>query len=291
MKVSISRWARQGAVVGLLTLSVFGHAKADPGDRKRLGGAGEWANTVAGVVAKNNLYSVEGNGALYCTDLKTGKWKRVGTGTLPKTKFLMAAGTNLYAVLGDGSLYRVNPATGLKQRLGVAGEWKSVIAAAAFKGSIYSVMSKGGLYRSDITNGKWTKVSKDEFGGTVLMLTREKAGYSTPGLFTIEGDGSLYELNAADGTWKNVGPAAQWKNSKTGTIVSEVDTLYVVNSSGVLQWAILSAGENAKPSPMGKPLYKATKFLFVGHDGPMPTLYALDSDGSLYAVEMAPMAG
>ena len=128
---------------------------------------------------------------------------------------------------------------------------------------------------------------------TKRAIIREElqAAYANAGLFTIEGDGSLYEVKTTDGTWKNVGKPELWKGSKAGTIIGESDTLYVVNDQGVLQWSVLAAGDDVKPLPMGKPLYKNTKFLFVGHDGPMPTLYCLDSDGSLYAIEMAPMAG
>ncbi len=290
MPLSISCWARQGALLGVLTLSALSPVRAEPGDRKRLGQPGEWKNTVAVAVLKNNLYSIESDGTLYSTNLSNGQWKPVGQGRFPATKFLCAAAGNLYAAQSNGTLYRVNPTTGAKQRLGAPGVWKNVIQATGFNGALYSVTAKGGLYRTDLATGKWKKVGKDEFGGTILMVNREKATYAAPGLFTIEGDGSLYEVNGTNGTWKNVGAAAQWKASKAGAIISEADTLYVVNDKGVLQWTIISA-EGARPIPMGQPIHKGTRFLFVGHGGPMPTLYSLTADGSLYAIEMAPMVG
>lgn len=285
---SPSRFVRPAALLSVVLTSL---AQAEPGDRKRIGGAGEWQNTVAVATLKNNLYSVESDGTLYSTDLKTGKWKPLGKSKYPGTKFLCTAGNSLYVSQGDGSVFRVNPATGLKQRLGAAGVWKNVIKATSLSGGLYSVTSKGALYSTNTTTGRWTKIGKDEFGGTVLMLNREKVGYATAGLFTIEGDGSLYEVKASDGTWKNVGKPELWKGSKAGAIIGEADTIYVVNANGTLQWSILAAGDDVKPLPMGKPIYKSTKFLFVGHDGPMPTLYCLDADGSLYAIEMAPMVG
>ena len=288
MQVSISRWARPVALLGVLLTSLV---HAEPGDRKRLGKAGNWKNTVAGAVLKNNLYSVESSGVLYSTDLKSGKWKPVGRAVFGRTKILLAANSSLYSIETDGNLYRINPANGGRHRIGKAGEWKNTLNGATASNQLYSVEKSGALYRTNSTTGQWKQLGKPEFAGTNLILGRDKVAYSETGIFTIETDGTLYNVNPSDGTWKNLGKPALWKGSKAGAIVSEVDTLYVVNDKGVLQWSVLAAGDDVKPIPMGKPIYKATKFLFVGHDGPMPSLYALDSDGSLYAVEMAPMAG
>jgi hypothetical protein len=185
----------------------------------------------------------------------------------------------------------VAPVSGARTRLGKPGEWKDTITGATASNQIYTAEKSGALYRTNPVNGQWTQLGKPDFGGTVLMLGRDKVAYAETGLFTIEGDGSLYNVNPVNGTWKNLGKPALWKNSKAGTIIGESDTIYVVNNQGVLQWSVLAAGDDVKPIPMGKPVYKATKFLIVGHDGSMPTLYCLDADGSLYAVEMAPMAG
>jgi hypothetical protein len=283
---SPSRFIRRAALLGLLLSTV---AHAEPGDRKRLGAPGALKNTVAGAALKNDFYSVAKNGALSVTDLKSGKTKKLGKATFAKTKFLMAAGSSLYALESDGSLYRVAPGSGAKTRLGKPGEWKDTINGAVASNQIYTVEKSGALYKTNPVNGQWAPLGKPEFGGTVLILGRDKVGYAETGVFTIEGDGSLYTINPSNGTWKNLGKPALWKSSKAGAIVGEADTIYVVNASGVLQWSILAAGDDVRPLPMGKPLYKNTKFLFVGHDGPMPGLYCLDADGTLYTVEMAPM--
>lgn len=288
MNHAISRFARPAALLGVLLTSV---AHAEPGDRKRLGASGALKNTVAGAALKNSFYSVSKSGALSVTDLKSGKTKKVGKAAFAKTKIMLAAGTSLYDIEKDGSLYRVNPATGAKSRLGSAGEWKDTFIGATANSQIYSVEKSGALYKTNPVNGQWAQLGNPEFGGTVLMLGRDKVGYAEAGLFTIEGDGSLYTINIKDGTWKNLGKNSLWKSSKTGTIVGEVDTVYVVNDKGVLQWSILAAGDDVKPLPMGKPIYKNTKFIFVGHSGLMPSLYCLDGDGTLYEVEMAPMVG
>jgi hypothetical protein len=291
MQISMSRFAAKSAFLALGVVATFGQAKAEPGDRKLLGKAGDWKNTVAGTTLKNRLYTVETDGSLYNTDLKTGKWQKVGKSGFAKTKFLFTTGAYITALESDGSLYRVNPVTGQRLRLGKAGDWKDTIKGTTVNGNIYTVEKTGELYRTDGKSGQWAPLGNPDFGGTTVIAGRNKAGYAEAGLFTIEGDGSLYTVNPADGTWKNLGKPALWKGSIAAVIVPEADTLYVVNDKGALQWSILAAGADVKPLPLGKPIYKKTQFLFVGYDDTMPWLYCIDSDGSLYAVEMAPMVG
>jgi outer membrane protein assembly factor BamB len=149
------------------------NARTDPGDRQRIGTAGDWKNTIAVAVIRNQLFTVERDRSLYATNLANGQWKLVGKSKFPQTRFLMTSGQNLYVVSGNGSLYRVNPSTGAKYRLGANGVWKNVIKGSSFNGQLYSVTAKGGLYRTSLTTGRWTKLGKDEFGGTTLILPRE----------------------------------------------------------------------------------------------------------------------
>ena len=58
----------------LILISAIGclpHAKVS-------GSPGEWSNTIALATLNDHLYTIETSGALYQTDLVTGKWIQIG---------------------------------------------------------------------------------------------------------------------------------------------------------------------------------------------------------------------
>ena len=144
MKLSFRRSVWMSTLVAVAVSAVAGQAGADvqdPGARKRLGKAGEWKDTMVGVVLNEKIYTVEKGGGLYKTDMTTGKWEQIPKASFPKAKFLMAAGSNLYYSNTDGDLYVVNPSKGTKSRLGARGVWKNVVKAVGLNGSLYSAFS------------------------------------------------------------------------------------------------------------------------------------------------------
>ena len=84
-----------------------------------------WSNTIAAVVFNDKLYTIEKSGALYATNLTTGKWVQVGKSEFANTRLLFAGGSNLLTIEADGSLYRINPADGSWSRIGNAGDWRN----------------------------------------------------------------------------------------------------------------------------------------------------------------------
>jgi hypothetical protein len=179
----------------LLLVSVFGAALvgaalAQPGSWQRVGPAGAWKGTLAGVVLNDRLYTAESNGGLYATDPDTGKWKQVSKAEFGATTFLFAVGDWLYTIETDGSLYRVSPADGSWQRVGPAGAWKGTLAGAVLNGRLYTAESDGGLYETDLDTGEWKRLGKKEFGNTTFLFAA--GGW----LSTIEADGSLYRVEA-----------------------------------------------------------------------------------------------
>ena len=84
--------------------------KVDPkeGEWVQLGGAGEWKETLAGVVLKGKLYTTESNGCFYETDLNSGAWVQLGNADFGDTKFMFAAGEDVCTIEKSGSLYRVH---------------------------------------------------------------------------------------------------------------------------------------------------------------------------------------
>ena len=126
----------------------------------RLGPAGAWRGTRAGVVLKNRLYTCETNGYLYRTDLLTGTWEQVGKRAFGGTVFMFATGG-----------------------------WKGTRAGALFQGRLYSVEANGGLWATGLDTGTWKRIGKPEFGNTTFLFA------AVGRLYTIEKDGSLYGVS------------------------------------------------------------------------------------------------
>src|SRR6185295_16919233 len=106
---------------------------------------GAWSNTIALTTMNGRLYTVETSGALYQTDLGTGKWIKIGKSEFGNTRYLFAGSQHLYTIETDGSLYRVSPANGSWGRVGAAGEWRNTIAAVAYGDRLYSLEQGGTL--------------------------------------------------------------------------------------------------------------------------------------------------
>ena len=95
--------------------------------------AGEWADTKHAVVYNGKLYTIEKSGALYVTELPSGKWLQIGKVEFGNTKFLFAGAENLVTIESDGSLYRVSAADGSWGRAGKAGDWKNTMLGASWR--------------------------------------------------------------------------------------------------------------------------------------------------------------
>ena len=137
-----------------------------------MGQAGDWKDTVALVTLNNNLYSIERSGALYRTDLNSGRWVQLGKAEFANTEFMFTDGQNLYTIEADGSLYRVSPADGAWNHVGQAGDWKDTIAGATLNGRIYTVERSGALYETSPATGAWKQIGKAEFAKRNIYLAR-----------------------------------------------------------------------------------------------------------------------
>lgn len=250
-------------------------ARADVGDRTRLGQAGEWKGTTLAATENNRLYTIDQSGALYVTNLSNGKWKQLGKAEFANTRFLFAVGQTLYTIETDGSLYRVSQADGSWSRVGQAGVWKDTIAGTTMNGRLYTVERSGILYESNPATGVWKQVGKAEFARTRYMFGAEGS------LYTIE-NGGLYRVNPTNGSWGLVGKAEDW--SGTLAIATMAGRLYSANKAGMLYESSLTDGGW---SAVGKPVFGKTVHMFEsGYK-----LYTIDADGSLYVIETPPLAG
>lgn len=228
----------------------------------------QWSNTIALTTLGGSLYTIEKSGALYRTDLNTGKWVQLGKAEFGNTRFLFADTKNLYTIETDGSLFRVNPVSGAWNRVGQGGVWKDTITLVTLNDSLYSIERSGALYRTNLSNGQWVQSGKAEFANTKLLFADGQ------NLYTIEADGSLYRVNPASGAWSQVGSAGAWKNTIVGTTLN--GRIYSVESGGALYE---TNPANGVWKQIGKAEFANAKFLF-GADG---SLYSLEA-GGLYRI-------
>lgn len=229
---------------------------------------GEWGNTIALTILGGRLYTVEKSGALYRTDLSTGRWVQLGKAEFGNTRLMFAAGQNLFTIETDGSLYRVSPVDGSWGRMGEAGAWKDTISVVTFNNDLFSVERNGALYRTDLSSGRWIQVGKPEFIRTRFLFA---AGES---LYSLESDGSLFSVNPLNGRWSVVGTPGDWKNTIVGTTLN--GRIYTVEQSGALYETNPASGAWKQ---IGKAEFGNTRFLFAAGD----LLYSIEA-GDLYRI-------
>lgn len=269
-RVTRSSWECFCILVLVLAVGALQQARADIGDRTRLGQAGGWKGTIAAVTVNNRLYTIENSGALYVTDLSSGNWKQLGKSEFANTRFLFGVGQYLYTIETNGSLYRVSQVDGTWGYLpNKAGEWKGTIAGSTLNGRIYTVESSGALYETNPATGVWKQIGKAEFANTRHIFSANGS------LYTIE-DGGLYRVNPTNGSWGVVGKAEDWSGTRAVAVMA--GRLYSINKTGALYMSQLSSGQW---SALGKPVFGNTVFMFESGN----KLYTIDADGSLYRVE------
>ena len=148
--------------------------------------------------------------------------------------------------------------------------WKEVRAGAVLKDRLYTAEFHGALQSADLAGGRRKKIGEPEFGDTALMF----AGADK--LYTIESDGTLYAVNAGDGSWACVGEEKAWKAARAGVVCQ--GRLFTAETGGKLYAADLGDG---KRKQIGKDDFGRVRFLFTADD----KLYALNADGGLYRVD------
>ena len=164
-----------------------------------VGTEGAWIETRAGAILKGRLYTAQSNGTLQETNLGDGTRKQIGPARFADTAAMMAGGDKLWIIDTHGNLQRVDPQSGAGQRVGPQGEWKSLLGAAIVDDRLYSIRDDGTLREAILgkdkgqVNGKGRKgkgrqLGKAEFGNTRFLYASRRQ------LYTIENDGSLYEV-------------------------------------------------------------------------------------------------
>lgn len=100
------------------------------------------------------LYTIEGDGKMYRTDLSSGRSAPFGNPGWERTRHFFHCGPFLFTIEKIGALYRVVPQTGRWQRTGPFGAYSRVRHALCVEGSVITLESDSSVYLTSIPAGK-----------------------------------------------------------------------------------------------------------------------------------------
>ncbi|MCA9519956.1 MAG: hypothetical protein KC609_03245 [Myxococcales bacterium] len=135
------------------------------------------------------LYTIEGDGKMYRTDLRTLASAPIGNPGWERTRHFISCGTMLYTVEKVGALYRVNPTSGRWQRTGPFGAYSRVRHALCSASEVFTLESDGGVYVTSIPAGKRRKLLSHP-----LVIDTELATLVGRQLVLVNGRGRLLRL-------------------------------------------------------------------------------------------------
>ena len=259
-------------ILSLIGLSLaFGAA----GEWKQVGTSGAWKNTLDGVVLSGTFWTVEPDGVLYATPLKTGKWKSVGDKVFANTRMLWASENDLISLEKDGSLYRINTFDGTWKGIGKKGEWKGTKTGDCMGKDLFTIESDGKFYRTDLKTGSWNQVGKQEWQETVYIVT------CWDFMAALEKGGTLYRVNPKDTSYDQLGKKGEWGSTIAACSMGDSGKfLFTVESDGTLYKTDMLTGKYVS---IGKKEYQNTRMMFWAGDG---RLLTLEQSGTLYLVDI-----
>ncbi len=120
-----------------------------------------WKNTLDGFIKNGVMYTVETNGFIYCTDLKTGEWWFMYHNQF-FGNFLFQVGDNMYLIDQYGSLFQIFNKNYYVQ-LGKKNIWKNTTHLTVFNNKVFSIEATNKLFETTLKNGKYKEIviSKD----------------------------------------------------------------------------------------------------------------------------------
>ncbi len=231
--------------------------------------AGNWDDTQHAVVLYDSLYTIEVGGALFETNLSSGKKTRVNNATFAKTKFLFAASSDLVMIDTDGNLHLIEQSSGAWTTIGKPGNWKNTTVGAMIGDTLYTVEREGQMYETNTRNGSWRQIGKTDYLRTKFLYS----GGSK--LYTIENDGYFYSINPSSGASQKIGNSNDWLN--TNRSVMFAGKLYSTEG-GALYETDPSTGAWKKISKE----YIRADHLF----GSGSSLYYIEFNGELYRINL-----
>jgi hypothetical protein len=117
-----------------------------------------WKNTIDGFIKNDVLYTVETNGFIYCTDLKTGEWWFMYHNQFFGTFFMENPTDNkMYLIDTYGSLFQIFNKNYYVQ-IGKKNSWRNTSQVTLYHNKLYSIELSNKLYESNLQTGKWREI-------------------------------------------------------------------------------------------------------------------------------------
>src|SRR4030095_14796768 len=139
------------------------------------------------------------------------------------------------------------------------------------RNSLYT-LEHGALYfhRGAIYDARDQKGGSDFYNPGYLVR-----GVST--LHSIQGEGSLYVISLADGSWRRITKSKQWKGTKAAATIG--DKLYTIDQAGDFSETNLADGTK---TTLDNEQFAETRILFAEKG----KLYVVVTGGSLFEVQL-----
>ena len=216
-----------------------------------------------------NIFTVEKDGNLYASNMKSNKWRQVGSGY--NTQHLVADSSDgsgsLYAIEKDGTLYQVDPNTGEFEQINEPGYFKGCTAADAVDGMLYCTTA-GHMFEVDLSSHE-----VEDFGGD---YNTKALWYWQDYIYTLERDGSLYKVDAESGEHERHGDEGAYSDTITATIHNGI--FYAIENDGALGATDIEDGTYTEIDDNN---FGHIRQLFSTNG----KLYGISKDGTLYHID------
>lgn len=115
-----------------------------------------WKNTLDGFIKGNVMYTVETNGFIYCTDLKTGEWWFMYHNQF-FGNFCFQVEDNMYLIDQYGSLFQIFNKNYYVQ-LGKKNVWKNTTHLTVFNNKVFTIEATNKFFETTLKNGKYKEI-------------------------------------------------------------------------------------------------------------------------------------
>jgi hypothetical protein len=236
---------------------------------KQLGKTNEYFQAGNPVYYNRALYTFN-YGALYKTELDSGRITRLGNSVYKNIRFFFAINNKLHIIETDGSMLGIDPNTGDRKPESPINAWINVMQVIVVGNSLYS-FENGVCYKHTALDPNSRKqIGKADFYELGNLYRSDSR------LFSIIGS-NLYQINTTNGEWNKIGKGKAWRAVRSGAALN--DKFYSIESDGSLYETTLADGTKKE---LDKTQFIKGGYLFAESG----KLYAI-VEGTLYEVILA----
>lgn len=232
-----------------------------------------WKNTRSAAIVGGALYTLDIDSTkLWKTELTGGARVALGAADWSGVARFLSTPTTLYAVAKSGELHAVDLATGARKRVGTERPLADMTAGVVLGDHVYSLHTGSKhLHKTELVGGARATLGKPEWESTRWIFGA--GGH----LYSINSNGGLYKVSPVDGSWVEIGQDRAWHTTRAAVVQGR---LYTLEKDDARLWVTdLNTGRYVT---IGKAEWDTTVALIAGAS----SLYAIDTNGSLYRVTM-----